>query len=58
VLAKAAATVTEAQGKQVKSVADFRRALDDKSIDALVIAAPDSLARAARHPRNVGRKHV
>jgi len=25
----------------VKSVADFRRALDDKSIDALVIAAPD-----------------
>jgi len=41
VLAKAAATVTEAQGKQVKSIADFRRALDDKSVDALVIAAPD-----------------
>src|SRR5438445_7171215 len=41
VLAKAAAAVSEAQGKQVKSLADFRRALDDKSIDALVIAAPD-----------------
>jgi len=41
VLAKAAATVSQAQGKSVKSLADFRRALDDKSIDALVIAAPD-----------------
>jgi predicted dehydrogenase len=41
VLAKAAAVVGEAQGKPVKSLVDFRRALDDKSIDALVIAAPD-----------------
>ena len=41
VLAKAAATVSEAQGKQVKTITDFRNALDDKSIDALVIAAPD-----------------
>src|SRR5438270_4907052 len=41
VLAKAAAAVSEAQGKQVKPLGDFRRALDDKSIDALVIAAPD-----------------
>ncbi|OLE62504.1 MAG: hypothetical protein AUG74_14440, partial [Bacteroidetes bacterium 13_1_20CM_4_60_6] len=41
VLAKAAAAVSEAQGKQVKTLGDFRRALDDKSIDALVIAAPD-----------------
>ena len=41
VLAKAAATVSQAQGKSVKSLADFRRALDDKSIDALVIAPPD-----------------
>ena len=41
VLAKAAAAVGEAQGKQVKGIGDFRRALDDKSIDALVIAAPD-----------------
>jgi predicted dehydrogenase len=35
VLAKAATTLG------VKSLSDFRRALDDKSIDALVIAAPD-----------------
>lgn len=35
VLAKAATTLG------VKSLGDFRRALDDKSIDALVIAAPD-----------------
>src|SRR5688572_25379713 len=35
VLAKASATLG------VKGIADFRRALDDKSIDALVIAAPD-----------------
>ena len=35
VLAKAAATVG------VKGIADFRRALDDKSVDALVIATPD-----------------
>ena len=41
VLAKAAATVSQAQGKSVKSLADFRRALDDKSIDALVIAPPN-----------------
>jgi predicted dehydrogenase len=41
VLAKAAAAVGEAQGKPVKSIGDFRRALDDKAIDALVIAAPD-----------------
>jgi len=33
--------VSEAKGKQVKTLGDFRRALDDKSIDALVIAAPD-----------------
>src|SRR6058998_2914709 len=41
VLAKAAAAVAEAQGKPVKSIGDFRRALEDKSIDALVIATPD-----------------
>ena len=35
VLAKATATLG------VKGITDFRRALDDKSIDALVIAAPD-----------------
>ena len=33
--------VGEAGAKDVKAVADFRRALDDKNIDALVIAAPN-----------------
>jgi predicted dehydrogenase len=41
VLAKGLTAVGEAQGKAPKGVADFRRALDDKSVDALVIAAPD-----------------
>jgi predicted dehydrogenase len=41
VLAKAATAVTEAQGKPPKAIADFRRALEDKGVDALVIAAPD-----------------
>jgi predicted dehydrogenase len=58
VLAKAAAAVGEAQGKPVKSIADFRRALDDKSIDALVIAAPDHWhAPAALLAMSAG-KHV
>jgi len=41
VLAKGAAAVGESQSPSPKSLGDFRRALDDKSIDALVIAAPD-----------------
>ena len=41
VLAKAVAAVAKAQTTSPKPLADFRRALDDKSIDALVIAAPD-----------------
>src|SRR5881396_2219546 len=41
VLAKGLTAVGEAQGKAPKGLADFRRALDDKSVDALVIAAPD-----------------
>ncbi len=58
VLAKAAAAVGEAQGKPVKSIADFRRALDDKAIDALVIAAPDHWhAPAALLAMSAG-KHV
>ena len=52
VLAKAAATLG------VKSIVDFRRALDDKSIDALVIAAPDHWhAPAALLAMSAG-KHV
>jgi len=41
VLAKAVAAVAQAQTPRPKPLSDFRRALDDKSIDALVIAAPD-----------------
>ena len=41
VLAKAVAAVAQSQTPSPKPLSDFRRALDDKSIDALVIAAPD-----------------
>src|SRR2546425_628888 len=41
VLAKGAAAVGEAQTPTPKALADFRRALDDKAVDALVVAAPD-----------------
>jgi predicted dehydrogenase len=41
VLAPVASTVAELQGRSPKLEADFRRVLDDPSIDALVIATPD-----------------
>jgi len=41
VLAKAAAETTPLQQTAPKLVSDFRRALEDKNVDALVIAAPD-----------------
>jgi len=41
VLTKGVSAVGEAQGKAPKGLVDFRRALEDKAIDALVIAAPD-----------------
>ena len=41
VLAKAAADVSPLQRPAPKTVTDFRRALEDKNVDALVIAAPD-----------------
>ena len=42
VLAKAADTASKAKpGEAVKTVADFRRALDDKDVDAVFIATPD-----------------
>jgi len=58
VLAKAAATVSQAQGKTVKSLGDFRRALDDKSIDALVIATPDHWHAPATILALAAGKHV
>jgi predicted dehydrogenase len=41
VLAKAASAMTKEQTKTPKAVDDFRRALDDKSVDVVSIAAPD-----------------
>jgi len=38
---KTVATVSNEQRAQPRGVGDFRRALDDQSVDALVIAAPD-----------------
>src|SRR2546425_197584 len=58
VLAKAAAAVSEAQGKQVKTLADFRRSLDDKSVDALVIATPDHWHAPAAILARAAGKHV
>lgn len=41
VLARAAADVGGLQTRPPKAIGDFRRALDDKGVDALVVAAPD-----------------
>lgn len=41
VLAKTVTAVAGAQGTAPKSVTDFRRALQDRDVDALVIATPD-----------------
>src|SRR6266481_862648 len=41
VLAKGGATVAGVQSKSPRAVGDFRKALEDKDVDALVIAAPD-----------------
>ena len=39
--ARTGAMVEKVQGKAPAGIEDFRRALDDKNVDALVIAAPD-----------------
>ena len=41
VLAKALAETSPLQARPPKAVGDFRRMLEDKSVDAIVIAAPD-----------------
>ncbi len=40
-LSAAAAIVKKNQGKEPKAVDDFRKILDDKGVDALIIATPD-----------------
>jgi predicted dehydrogenase len=40
-LAKGVDMVSKAQSRRPAAIADFRRALDDKDIDAIVIATPD-----------------
>ena len=41
VLAKTQAAVQQDAARPAKTIADFRRALDDKGVDAIAIAAPD-----------------
>src|SRR5437762_787291 len=41
VLAKGVSAVASAQSKAPKGLGDFRKALEDKDVDALVVAAPD-----------------
>src|SRR5215208_8027943 len=41
VLAKALGDVSPLQARAPKAVGDFRRMLDDKSVDAIIIATPD-----------------
>src|SRR5712664_1001294 len=58
VLAKGAAAVGESQSPSPKALGDFRRALDDKSVDALVIAAPDHWHAPAAILAMAAGKHV
>jgi predicted dehydrogenase len=58
VLAKSLASLATVQQKAATEVADFRRMLDDKNVDAIVIAAPDHWhTPAAILAMNAG-KHV
>jgi predicted dehydrogenase len=56
--AKGAAAVVSAGGREPQVARDFRRALDDKSVDALVIAAPDHWHAAATILACAAGKHV
>ena len=58
VLARSTTSLATVQQKAANGVADFRRMLDDKGVDAIVIAAPDHWhAPAAILAMNAG-KHV
>jgi predicted dehydrogenase len=56
--ARAAGIVEKAGGKAPKQVADFRRILEDKSVDALVVAAPDHWHAPAAIAGCAAGKHV
>lgn len=56
--ARCAKAVTERQGVDPLVVKDFRRMLDDKSVDALVIAAPDHWHAPAAILACAAGKHV
>ena len=40
-MTKGVETVAKIQARRPRGIGDFRRALDDKDVDAIVIAAPD-----------------
>jgi predicted dehydrogenase len=58
VLTKAITEILPLQATRPKGVADFRQILDDKSVDALVIAAPDHWHAAATILALDAGKHV
>jgi predicted dehydrogenase len=58
VLAKAFPAISEAQATPPRAEGDFRRVLDDKSVDALVIAAPDHWHATATIMALKAGKHV
>jgi len=58
VLAKAAAESAKCQSPPPKTVTDFRRVLDDKSVDVLAIATPDHWHAAATILALDAGKHV
>ena len=49
-LAKGIAAATSDGAAAPKAIKDFRHALDDKSVDALVCSRPEPLARARHNP--------
>src|ERR1041385_525404 len=57
-IAKGMGIVQKRQSKTPKGIKDFRKALEDKSIDALVIAAPDHWHAPATIMACAAGKHV
>ncbi|HEX2716535.1 MAG TPA: Gfo/Idh/MocA family oxidoreductase [Gemmatimonadaceae bacterium] len=57
-LGKGVEMVSKLQSRAPKPIADFRRALDDKDVDALVIAAPDHWHAPAALLALAAGKHV